>query len=548
MTKVITVPSGQTTPTLANVLNRGVLSNGKRLQTDICKRHSQPLWLQPRYGEIYSSKTFRHSFSELWCDYIDLTVEDSAKWVHTEQRVRFKVYNGLPRIDNITLSFPQYGNEVWIWLNQTSQNTVQDIFNGDTDLTVKVTALNAKDTDGFISYFKWYYYYKDDPSRRLETKITPSNVNYTYFQLKEAGEYMFGVTVYDNDEWKMSSEELLGNWPTVLLIQDTKNIDIPIVTLKSNRTTVDVWDEVTFNVVSKIISDRSDFTQERTIRYDFDWDWEWDLITKDDQVSYIYEKPNANGYIPRVWVLYRWYEWTAKWWSIVVKDALKPRLLTANAWKFVLFRDISLWQIEKSSTCLSLVDCKTNKDGYWINSKDTTYYTFEYPEYQKYFVSMDLEDEYANSVNKILAITLSGAQTDNGKTVNYTWDIKLLTLPEYYEKGDWTIEIFVWNNLKNSVLFYVLNENDVKNCYVDADISDDNDKDFACNEAFLKEYTPQYSSKVWRIYYEKDGTWIVKEFSVSFLDYSIKLTEKQQEFYDKISICFTTGHIEGAQV
>jgi len=499
-------------------------------------------FFQPRWWETYNAGSYRHSFSELWCNYIDLTVEDGAKWVSAKQRVWFKVYNSLPKIDNITLSYPQYGNEMWIWLNQTSQNTVQDIFNGEWDLTVKVTASNARDSDWFISYFKRYYYYKDDPSRRLETKITPSNINYTYFQLKrwEPGEYMFWVTVYDNDEWKQSSEELLWNGPTVLLSSSTTNIDIPIVTLKSNRTTVDVWDEVTFNVVSKIISDRPDFVQERTIRYDFNWDGERDLITKDDQVTYVYEKPNDKWYIPRAWVLYRWYEWTAKWWSIVVKDALKPRLLTTNAWKFVLFRDISLWDIEKSSTCLSLVDCKTNKDGYRWDSKEKSYYTFEYPEYQKYFVSMDLEDEYANSVNKTLALTLTWIQTDNGKIKNYVWDIKLLTIPEYYEKEDGTIEIFVWNNLENSVLFYVLDEKGMDNCYVDVDISDDNEKDFSCNQAFLQKYVPQYSSKVWKIYYEKDGEQHSREFSVSFLDYSIKLTEKQQEFYDKISALYLT--------
>ena len=504
-------------------------------------------FFQPKYWDIYNTSSFRHSFNELWCTYIDMKVEDSSMWLYAEQRIWFKVYNALPSFDNISLSYPQYGTEI-IGLSQTNQNTVNDIFNGDTDLTVKVTASNAKDSDWFISYYKRYYYYKDDPSRRLETKITPSNINYTYFQIKEAWEYMFGVTVYDNDEWKTVSEELLGNWPTVLIIQDSKNIDIPIVTLKSNKTTIEVWDEVTFDVISKTISDRPDFLQERTIRYDFDWDWERDLITKDDHVTYVYEKPNTNGYIPRVWVLYRWYEWTAKWWSIVVKDALKPRLLTTNAWKFVLFRDISLWAIDKSSTCLSLIDCNKNINWYLVDSKDKPYYTFEYPQYQKYFISMDLQDEFANSVNKRIAIDLNWVKTNDWKIWNYTWDIKLLTIPEYYEKNDWTIEIFVWNNLKNSVLFYVLNEKISWTCYVDLDITDDSEKDFSCNEIFLKEYTPQYSSKVWKIYYEKDGTWITKEFSVSFLDYSVKLTEDLQKTYDKISELLKTVKDENLKI
>ncbi len=502
-------------------------------------------FFKQKYWEIYNTSSFKTSFSEMWCSYVDMTVEDAAMWVNTQQRIWFKVFNNLPILDNVVLSFPQYGNEVWIWLNQ---NNVQDIFNGDTDLTVKVTATNAKDTDWFISYFKRYYYYKDDPSRWLETKITPSNINYTYFQLKEAGEYMFWVTIYDNDDWKTVSEDTLWNWPIVLLIQDSKNIDIPIVTLISNKSTVEVWDEVTFNVSAKIISDRSNFLQERTIRYDFDGDGERDLITKDDEVTYVYEKPNANWFTPRVWVLYRWYEWTAKWWSIVVKDALKPRLLYSNAGKFVLFRDISLWEIAKSTTCLSLVDCKSNNDWYLLDTKDTNYYTFEYPEYQKYFISIDLQDEYANVINKKMAITLNGIQTDNWQIINHTWDIKLLTIPEYQEKSGWAIEIFVWNSLENSVLFYVLNDKDIKNCYVDLDITDEIEKDFSCNEAYLASYTPQYTSKIWRIYYEKNGTWTYKEFSVSFLDYSIKLNEQDQEIYDQIADLLKTTKDENLKI
>ena len=161
---------------------------------------------------------------------------------------------------------------------------------------------------------------------------------------------------------------------------------------------------------------------------------------------------------------------------------------------------------------------------------------------------MDLEDEFANSINKRIAINLNWIKTNDWKISNYTWDIKLLTIPEYYEKDDWTVEIFVWKSLKNSVLFYVLNEKISWTCYVDLDITDDVEKDFSCNEIFLKEYTPQYSSKVWKIYYEKNGTWITKEFTVSFLDYSVKLTEDQQKIYDKISELLKTVKDENLKI
>ncbi len=489
-------------------------------------------FFQPKYWEIYNKTTFKNNFNELWCTYVDITVEDGAVWVSSKDRIWFKVYNNLPTLDNVILSFPQYWNEIWIWFNQSS---AWNEFTSDGDLTVKVTAQNVKDTDGFISYFKWYYYYKDDPSRRIETKITPSSINYTYFELKEPWEYVFWVTIYDNDEWKTVSEDVLWNWPIVLLTQDSKNIDIPIVTLRINKSTVEVWDEVTFDVSSKIISDRSDFEQERTIRYDFDWDGERDLITKDDEVTYVYEKPNTDWYIPRVWVLYRWYEWTAKWWSIVVKDALKPRLLYTKAWNTVLFRDISLWEIEKSTICLSVIECKKNNAEYIIDSTKDSYFVFKYPKYQKYLLSIELQDEFANTINKNFDIEIQWIKTDNDKIVNYTWDIKLLTIPEGTEKGDWTIEIFVWNSLNNSVLFYALNENLTWECFVDLDITDNNPQDFNCNDKpFLQKYTPQYTSKIWRVYYEKDGTWMYKEFTVSFLDYSVELDEEKQKIYNKL--------------
>jgi hypothetical protein len=50
-------------------------------------------------------------------------------------------------------------------------------------LIVKVTANNSKDKDGSISQYIWYYYKKDDPTRQLELKSSPSNVPYTHFSI-----------------------------------------------------------------------------------------------------------------------------------------------------------------------------------------------------------------------------------------------------------------------------------------------------------------------------------------------------------------------------
>ncbi|MBO4204142.1 hypothetical protein J5893_04985 [bacterium] len=77
---------------------------------------------------------------------------------------------------------------------------------------VKVSAVGATDPDGNISYFKWYYYPKDNPNQIIETRITPSNVPYVFFTLPRiAGEYMFGVAIYDDDNAYQKSESIIGN-------------------------------------------------------------------------------------------------------------------------------------------------------------------------------------------------------------------------------------------------------------------------------------------------------------------------------------------------
>jgi hypothetical protein len=200
-----------------------------------------------------------------------MTAEDTSISKSSKVRIYFKVVNALPKLDNLVLFFPQYGNEMGVGF---SENNARDIFNDTFDpLIVKVSATNAVDSDGFISYFKRYYYYKDDPSRAIETKITPGNIPYAFFSLPRVpGEFMFGVTMYDNDEGTQDNHDIIGNGPLVFFPPDISRPDIPLVTLKSDVVSVEIGDEVTFDVISKIISDRPDFIRERTIQYDFDGD------------------------------------------------------------------------------------------------------------------------------------------------------------------------------------------------------------------------------------------------------------------------------------
>jgi len=489
-------------------------------------------FFQPKNDEIFKQSVFKYKFNELGCAYIDMTAEDTSISKNDKIRIYFKVVNALPKLDNVILNFPQYGNEIGVGF---SENNAKDIFNDTFDpLIVKVSATNATDPDGFISYFKRYYYYKDDPSRTIETKITPGSIPYVFFSLPRVpGEFMFGVTMYDNDEGQQSNEDIIGNGPLVFFPPDVSRPDIPLVTLKSDITSAEIGDEVTFNVISKIISDRPDFIRERTIRYDFDGDGAWDLITKSDRVTHVYIDPNELWYRPRAAVLYRWYKWVGIWGNVVVKNWLKPMLLSDVFDTFAIFRDVSLGTIANKSICLDLKTCK--KDSWYIMTSGDAF-KFTYPDYGKYFISMDVTDNYANMANKKWTLTMTTGAANAG-------DFHILSIPKV-SITDGAIDFFVGKNLKNSILYYIKYDNAQGTCYVDTDIAFDsdgdaakeNDKDFVCNELHLQQYEPKYESVIWRIYYTRpDASSVSKDFTVTFLDFEANLSPEMSIVYKQIN-------------
>lgn len=67
--------------------------------------------------------------------------------------------------------------------------------------------------------------------------MTPGSTPYVYFSVPRiAGEYRFGVELFDNDDSVgISSEQIIGNGPIVVFPPDSKSPDIPVVTLIVDR-------------------------------------------------------------------------------------------------------------------------------------------------------------------------------------------------------------------------------------------------------------------------------------------------------------------------
>ena len=491
-------------------------------------------YFQPQDDEIFRSNRFNYRFADLGCRYIYVTVEDTDIGKNNRLKIWFQVENALPKIDNITLFFPQFGNELGVGFQE---NRVQDIFSSEIDpLIIKVIAANAVDPDGIISFFTRYYYHREDPSRILETRITPSNIPYAFFTLpKIPGEYMFGVKMMDNDGGEITSEEIIGNGPIVFFPPDTRNVDIPIVTLRVDKVNVSAWDEVTFDVIAKTVSQRDDFNAKRTIRYDFDGDTVRDLTTKDDSVTHIYTEPSETGwYRPRVEVSYRWFKGTAFGEPISVKNGLKPRILYTLYDKTLLARDISIGQIAEKQFCFDRRQCRAD-NNYIVTQGET--FVFEYPDYGQYVTEFSVTDVFGNSAIE--------RQVINIEEPDVLPDIEIVSLPET-RTVDGEPVVSVGKNLDNSVLIN-LKYFGIGQCFVDSDISRDSnndgaadqDRDFQCNQAVLIPFEPEFERITARVFYETPVEWSLKltsrDFTIEFLDFQPPLSEEQRKLYIQLS-------------
>jgi PKD repeat protein len=479
-------------------------------------------YFKPEQAETSKKQQLAYKFDETWCHFVDFTVEDTAISKQASSRIRFFVTNAKPKIQNILMTFPQIGSSygIGVW-----QNTNKDTFKVDADpLVVKVDAVNVIDPDGSISKYKWYYYNIDDPQRWLEIKYTPASIPYAYFSLpKIAGEYRFGLEVYDNDGASTKSEEILGKWPVVFFPPDSKNPDIPIVTLKVDRVNAKVGDQVTLETVANITSNRNDFGSNRTISYDFDGDWTRDLTTKDTKVTYVYKTPWS--YNPKVKVSYRNRSGIAYGDSINIEKWVKAGFIYAALGNILLIRDTSYGEINSRKFCLNVRQCQTNPSRIIENQ---TYFKKEYPTPWKYVVRYDVQDKNGNVSSVGNVIDIAPTQTAS--------DIWIATLPMADTQG----VVSVGKALENKVLFYVSFNG--KDCYIDADISKDSsstwrpdqNRDIACNAQALYEYKPSIGSTVARVYFSQWDKMVSKDITIQFLDYKVSLSADTQATYDMI--------------
>jgi PKD repeat protein len=165
-----------------------------------------------------------------------------------------------------------------------------------TPVHLNLQLFGARDPDGKITQFRWWYFDTQKPDEQLGIQITESPIAILVIGTKGAeGEektYGFGVELTDNDSNKISSEDVLeGNQIPKVTVKNGPNA-IPAAKFSVDRTKVFVGEPVNFSS-SSIDPDG------KIIQYV--WDFEGDGFFNNDPtalstVSHVYNKKNLTGY------------------------------------------------------------------------------------------------------------------------------------------------------------------------------------------------------------------------------------------------------------
>ena len=256
-----------------------------------------------------NSKDFSKKFDELWCFPIKLTVKSLENWKTSSVTSFIEVKNLKPTLSSIDVQ----------------------VVNPDTDpVIVNVTALWAKDRDGVIQSYLWYYY-TDIDSEPQDFRATKWP-NTSFVLPKVTWNYYFVVIMKDNNEEKSNSENLTGSKYFITLTWD--NLNTPLVKLKINDSSISIWDEAIFTVnVENILW--QDLTKKVKYSWDFDWDWFYDEETKTNIVSHRYLSSWEKH--AKVKAKYKWFSNT-KSVTVEVSNVLKPDFWYISiANKFIFF-------------------------------------------------------------------------------------------------------------------------------------------------------------------------------------------------------------------
>lgn len=245
-----------------------------------------------------TKKSFSYTFDELGCEKVSLTVNDQKTGIShtTEEWVR--VINLPPQFSDIDVKV---------------ENIDQD------PMRVNLQMQGARDPDGVIRSYTWYYYTSTDEQPQGFRITTKPETSFTLPKIN--GRYHFSVVLEDTNGLRVDTREISEarfSTPDLLVNQ---NLSTPLIEFRANITDIKYGDPVELSVTAKNALGQ-DITKAIDYRWDVDGDGFYDIKTSENVLTYKYTIPGI--YHPKVKATHRGLS-TTKSLTVNVTNRLLPQ-------------------------------------------------------------------------------------------------------------------------------------------------------------------------------------------------------------------------------
>ena len=224
-----------------------------------------------------SASSLSHRFDELWCFPIKLSVKSPDNGATDSTELMMDVRNVKPTLSSLSVNV---------------ENEQAD------PLIINVSAQWATDPDGVILSYLWYYYTDIDPEPQDFRSTLSSSTSFVIPKI--TGNYYFVAILKDNNEARVTSEEVTGSRYFTTITGD--NINTPIVELNVNDNSTVIGEEIVFSAKAQNILGQS-IDKDASFSWDFDGDGFYDTQTKEPTTTYTYRK--SGEFYAKVKVKYR---------------------------------------------------------------------------------------------------------------------------------------------------------------------------------------------------------------------------------------------------
>lgn len=228
-------------------------------------------------GTKSDKRDFTHRFDSIdasnQCSAVSLVVRDTISGqMSSEDTLYFKVFNKLPDITDFVIE------------TEADKKLV-------TPTKVHLKVIGAKDEDGQIKRYKWWYYrdgFENEPLG-MHSTTSPETEMVVTAQGEEGikNHYFFVVEITDNDNGVFNSQERFG---AVSFLDAVNGPNVsPVAEFTLDKTTISVGDSITF--ISKSYDPQGDNLSNTDFQWDFDGDGAFDDLTSGSQVNRQFNTP-----------------------------------------------------------------------------------------------------------------------------------------------------------------------------------------------------------------------------------------------------------------